>query len=430
MKNKAAFFFTVFLIFTLVDPFSFEIPFRIFSGPYIRISDIFFVIFFLRSLRHINIVLKESKIFILILFWIFWGIFEIVRGSFFNPISVSITESKEYVLLPCYIFITFILLKYDFEVEKFFSLFLKPALWSVLFIFIYSYFFFIVTGEYRQMSLAVFISPSFFKNFGWNDENTWVRYLNSYNASFLALITCIFITLKYRFNIKNIINVTTLVLSFIAIALGQVRTVWGIFGFIMLISLFTIFHKKGILKKIKVVFFIILTITLCVLVLVYLNKENIIDLTTTIQPFVQGFGQSGTFQWREIVWLQALQKWYGNPILGLGYGGYYLGPEGENVLTPHSSYIAVLTKQGIIGLVMMTVLFFILIIHFMKNYLKNKKTYAKIGGIIGTLTIVSMLIFGYSYEFTILQWIMVGLALFLTNSKLQEDTFLKDKYAK
>ena len=274
-----------------------------------------------------------------------------------------------------------------------------------------------------MISLLPIISPSYFKNVDWAFNSTWIRFLNSYNASFLALVSGIFLILKYRFNYK-IINIVTFTFSIIAIAAGQVTTVWGVFGAILIISFIVIFSQNKIFKNIKLIVLMSIVILIGVYTLIILNKDGFIDLATSLKPFTTSFDQTGTFKWREIVWYRTLQNWQLSPILGLGYGGYFPGPMGETIRAPHSSYVAVLAKQGIIGFALMISVFFILLAHFTKHYIKSKNIDKKIGGIIGILTVVSMLIFAYSYEFTLLQWVLLGLGLFLTNNRTERKFFL------
>jgi len=424
MKTKMAALFSVYFILTLMDPFSFDIPFKIMGvGPNLQALYVLFIVLFVHSYKYVSFGITEARIFKVLLVWLLWCTFEIFRGALSYSLTISFTEAKYYFMGPLFAIITYILLKHDFEVKKFFTSFLKPALWSVLVVFVFAVIFYVSTREYVLISLLPIISPSHFKNVDWTYDTDWIRFLNAYNASFLALVTCIFVILRYRFHYKQMINIFTLVLSFTAIAVGQVRTVWGVFGVIILISYGAIIFHSRIGKNIKILVSYVGFIIISLFITVYLNNEGIIDLSSSIKPFVAGFDQTHTFRWREIIWYRTLRNWQASPILGLGYGGYFPGPMGETVHAPHSSYISVLAKQGIIGIVFMGISFISLLFHFTSNYFKGKGENKQIGGIIGILTVVSMLVFAYSYEFTILQWIILGLAVFLTNSKIEGRIF-------
>ena len=418
MKNKTFLIFSTLLILSLLDPFSFEIPINLGFGPNFYAFELLFLIYFALCFNSISRLLNNSKVLIFFFVWIFWGIFSVLHGAMNYKLTVAITESNTYIIMPIFMLISYWLLAYKTNYNEFFDKFIKKAILFIILLFLVSLAFYIINNKYVFMSLVEYLDPSMYATIGVNPYSDWARFMNSYSASFLAIIIPIYLISKYRFKNNQKINIFIIILGFIALSLGQVRTVWGILAVNLILALsFVIVFNKNKKHSFKFFTYLIVFVLFAIGVLVYFNDIGLINLQRSLTPFEQGFNQTGTFQWREIVWAQILSKWKLSPILGLGYGGYYKGPIGEEVTTPHSSYIAVLTKQGIIGASLMGLMFLAFLIYFIKNYFKSGEDIIKYGSLWGIIVIISMLVFAYSYEFTIIQWVLLGVAFYLVNYK-------------
>lgn len=246
----------------------------------------------------------------------------------------------------------------------------------------------------------------------WDVGGSYARFLNAYSALFLAIDFPIIVVGAYIYHQHNGINSLVGVLAVIAIVLGQVRTSWAIFavGIFFSILTFILQSRKKHFFKFAMYFFFVGAVT--VMLAVSLNEHGYIDLDQALTPVTEGVSATASFQWRQEVWAMALVKWSNDPVVGLGYGGFFDGPGNDLVWAPHSSYVAALTKQGLIGLTLMMLFYVSVLIYSLKKYFAGLSDKIKYGGFIGTLTIISTFIFAYSYETTLIQWVFLAIAFF------------------
>lgn len=402
------------ILFSLFDPYSFDIQINVGVGPTFNIIDILFILGLMVSIKYGKLKYMKRSIVVLLLIWIAWGWISILRGSMQFGLKAAIFESKFYTVFPMFLLVFYSLFTSSQKLFDKFIKFIWPyGVYIVLALFLISLLSYLLTGESRLISFIEYLDPKRYALMLWDDENSWARFLNAYSALFLAISLPTIVIGKYVYKQNININFVTMVVSFIAIILGQVRTSWAVFAAGILFSLVTfVLHSRNRVFLIKVIIYLFIAVSLTITLTLSLNEKGYIDIERSLTPINEGFSATDTFQWREIVWAIALAKWSTQPIVGLGYGGFYQDIKGEEVWAPHSSYVAVLVKQGIVGLSLMVLFFLNLLIYYLKNFIRGLNNKIKYGGFIGAFTVISTFIFAYSYETTLIQWMFLGISLF------------------
>ncbi|HTG43662.1 MAG TPA: O-antigen ligase family protein [Verrucomicrobiae bacterium] len=76
-------------------------------------------------------------------------------------------------------------------------------------------------------------------------------------------------------------------------------------------------------------------------------------LTSLFAGLVQALGRDTTFTGRTEIWEELIPIAMNSPILGCGYGGFWVKPVETGVNEAHNGYIDVLLEQGIVGLLLL-----------------------------------------------------------------------------
>ena len=171
------------------------------------------------------------------------------------------------------------------------------------------------------------------------------------NLGFIYGLTALFIGNKYKlFNYnKALISALTVIILFFVL-LDAHRSVWLSAAVIILTLIFIneIYTKNS---------FIWLAASFIILILVYsLLAETGLNvfgyITERASAFLNPLADS-TARWRIWIWEAQIEKFWHQPFLGQGFGGYwnvYVPTLGNVEYSPHSLYVQSLVKIGIIGL--------------------------------------------------------------------------------
>jgi O-antigen ligase len=414
----------VFFIAGLADPYAFLAPINFGIGPAIFVIDTVILLFFVQMIRFWDqflSVVRRSKFNLLIVVWTLWGLLEVLRGAPEFGLTVAITESKVYVFAPLFCLWMMWFLVYRINVTTFYRRFLHPATITVLVVLVISVAVFMANPVYKILTTLSLLDPQRYAYMEESELNTWVRFLNSYSASFLAIVIPMFILAKFVHAKEEAPSFLIIGLCVVGIMLSQMRTAWVVFviGMIVVLAIVGLSNRKARFKAGMVV---VLFVLIGGGTLAYLNNEGVIDVQQSISPFVAGSAEeSQTFVWRQEIWALALARWSDQPLLGLGYGGNYEDASGESITAPHSSYVAILAKQGIVGLSLYLALLLSFLIYFLREVFRQGRSSTQYGAIFGVVVILSMFVYSYTYEVTPLQWLLLGYSHFRTKTWEQWD---------
>lgn len=259
----------------------------------------------------------------------------------------------------------------------------------------------------------------------------------------LSLIFLLFYPLLIKKQVLKVFSYSLILIHLVIILLSKVRAAWmGILlGILFIVYMFfkmPVMRKD--LKKILVLGmlgFLILTIILPVFLIFYpssiediknefMSIYNFRDMTTV---------SANNVRWRLSTWSGFVKKSLEKPILGYGFGkvfipktleGKWSPPEGENWVDPHNSYLSILFRTGVIGLI----IFFIIIFRFFKLSIKFIKECdnEKIRIYVASLLTIIIVILGISFFDVVLErpffgiflWINMGLVISLIKIKKKQ----------
>ncbi len=161
------------------------------------------------------------------------------------------------------------------------------------------------------------------------------------------------------------------------------------------------------------------TITLLALAIVWVVVSstglNIIKYVTVRGvAFVNPEGDP-TSAWRLAEWEAQMSKFYGSPVIGEGFGGYFglSGLKGDIGVSPHSLYVQTLVKIGIIGMLLYLVIVF-KVLSALKRWIRTQRARDN-PEIAIVLTALISLIAAHAYysvyTFEYYNWLFVGLGV-------------------
>jgi len=258
----------------------------------------------------------------------------------------------------------------------------------------------------------------------------------------MSLIFLIFYSLLIKKPVLKFFSYSLILVHLAIILLSKVRAAWmGILlGILFIVYMFfkmPVMRKD--LKKLLIsgmVGFLILTIILPVVLIFYpssiediknefMSIYNFRDMTTV---------SAANARWRLIAWSGYVNKSLEKPLLGHGFGKVFIPetlveeiswspPKGEDWVDPHNSYLSILFRTGIIGLI----IFFIIIFRFFKLSIKFIKECdnEKIRIYVASLLTIIVVILGISFFDVVLErpffgiflWINMGLVISLIKIK-------------
>jgi O-antigen ligase len=193
------------------------------------------------------------------------------------------------------------------------------------------------------------------------------------------------------------------------------RSVWSasFAVFIMLIVLKEI-HIKKIWKTLSI---LIIILGIVGIILTLWQKFNIVEYVEVRSSAFINPEDDPTSNWRLVLWEGNMEKFFVNPWLGEGLGGYWpvympLG-DFEIDVFPHSLYVMILVKLGVAGMCL-----YLLVIYNIFTVLKNKLFSVDKGTLYHSTILLSIIVLiashvyfiTYSFDYFSLIYIGIGIA--------------------
>lgn len=261
----------------------------------------------------------------------------------------------------------------------------------------------------------------------------------------LSLIFLIFYPLLIKKPVLKFFSYSLILVHLAIILLSKVRAAWmGILmGILFIIYMFfRIPVMRKDLKKILLLGmlgFLVLAIILPVFLIFYPSSiEDIKNEFMSIYNFRDmTTASAANVRWRLMAWSDYVNKSLEKPLLGHGFGKVFMPetlveeidwspPKGEDWVDPHNSYLSILFRTGVIGLI----IFFIIIFRFFKlsiNFIKecgNKKIRIYVASLLTIIIVIlGMSFFDVVLErpfFGIFLWINMGLVISLIKIKKKQ----------
>jgi len=431
------------------------------------------IILFSRDFVHINFKIFGFPVYITEIFILIICIFALLNFGIYKDKKIF-TDYKlkiEHILLISILLVSLVtgLIKYGntyvFRHSAIFYYSIFSFLVPAIFINIKQFKIFSIVAVFIiffNLIIAITVSQSIFGGFAYY-----------YQGLFLFIIVNSLIFLKNKLTNSILILIAAIIIY--EIISSMVRAAWVAFLIAILFNLvlLIIFRKKLAIKKSfywKTSLIVILTIffivslsffNLKVVDLISKNsstnttvqdsEENAVDTNTTVQDseieskfsdyssefksmynFNEVVSLSGNnVKWRIILWKDIIQKSMKKPILGYGFGMLYNNETlknmgwkyGEDVgfLDPHNSYLSILYRTGIVGLL----IFLLFIISFFYKMVKFLRGCQDLAISVYMISILSAIIFilVISFFMVVLEgpflgiflWVFIGLALSLAN---------------
>lgn len=209
-------------------------------------------------------------------------------------------------------------------------------------------------------------------------------------VGYSIVISFLFLTLKKK---RKLLNLILLLTFSLALIFTQTRSIWLVTALTLLLIFLHIIinYKKYNLNRLKLIttfILIVLSIAIFALTLKDVNKDyferiEIKKIEQTDDPMRQTL-QINSLVTRYFIWSIAWEAFTANPITGVGiYGFPFISKEYSKIdnflykafvekLTPHETFLAILTEGGIIGFLGFLVFLFSTIIFAIKSYLISK----------------------------------------------------------
>lgn len=324
--------------------------FQMINREFVPIIDLRIIIIFLALISIFLNINKRSKISdsfprLLILLFLSWGlvsIFFVSKLPFFT-LEVWNTHSVNLIILYAYLIVVS-LATFINSRQVSFKIVYRTIFFAMLFNFIFSmYLYFKLNGEGTDLGVLLplteikgYVIGDMHSNFlgnhfriaGYSEDANYL----SFNSAILILLSIMSYSKK-----NQILPLFGIVLGTILFAISGSKTV--------LIAFICVFMYYIYCKKIKELDLTILFIFL-----------SIATIIIAILPQWLNLGDS--LNNRFLLWNRGLNLFTQYPIVGSGVSGFrHFGTEIDWVVHSHSTFIQVLSEQGIVGLVLLTIVF-------------------------------------------------------------------------
>jgi len=209
-------------------------------------------------------------------------------------------------------------------------------------------------------------------------------------VGYSIVISFLFLMLKKK---RKLLSLFFFFIFSLALIFTQTRSIWLVTGFTLLLIFLhlTLNYKKYNLNRLKMVMtftLVVLSITIFTLTLKDVNKSyfkriEIKKIEQTDDPMKQTL-QINSLVTRYFIWTIAWDAFTSNSITGVGiYGFPFISEEYSKIdaflyktfvekLTPHETFLAILTETGIVGFLGFIVFLTSTILFAIKNYLNSK----------------------------------------------------------
>lgn len=257
------------------------------------------------------------------------------------------------------------------------------------------------------------------------------RFLNS--QIYLGMVyslALIYLSIKYNYiNYKKSLIIFSLIPFTFFFVIDSHRSTW-LSAFVIILTLF--FLKEIKINKLTIILPFMLFLGIILIPLINDTGINLSQYITERGSAYFDPANDASSNFRLIMWDLQLEKFYQNPILGEGFGGYWktILPNGSIIdISPHSYYIQTLVKLGLIGLLLSLIFIFILFKRFTRIYKITIKIHnqEKPLLVLGIIVIISMIIYNivYSLEYYSLIYLGVSIGVLLDkNNKFYESEYL------
>lgn len=266
---------------------------------------------------------------------------------------------------------------------------------------------------YLVLSIILYFILSFITGLGFISLNfTGTARIFPSDISLGIFLSSIFLLLSKKYNIIKLNNTIVVLLSitgFVIVLFDNHRSVWL---FAMVTILFLLFIKEIRTSITKTIIFSFPILIVIILLLSPTLLEFIPEIDTRLLAITNPESDP-TANWRLLNWDLQLQRFYKNPVIGGGLGGYW-GIEGQRWdigVMPHNMYVIILAKLGIIGLILFITPLLLSYVNFKSSFNVDDKE-NKFYSLIGTISIISILTYSIAYALDFrTTWIFFGLAL-------------------
>lgn len=373
-------------------------------------SILFFILIlglflFDRYFSHINIKIANFPFYVTELFLII-SFFLIFTENFFfkKKIYVNLSQKKEFLLFYIIFIISLIrgLINYDIQFALrqsaiiYYSAFyfiIPILLNSLRKIEIYFYILFISTF------LLIILRVSDIRIIGLG--NFYYYYIS------ISFILLLFYSIIFNNKIIKLLSIILIILYLLISINSKVRTSWvGLFLAIIFIS-FLYFKSPFLrmdLKKIFALGIMIFLILVIILSIFLIFNPKTIDSIKNEFKSLYNFNKMNTpsannVKWRLMVWGDIFRESLEKPLLGHGFGKPFLSESlrecnwltpGESWMDPHNSYLSILYRTGIFGLLIflfIVIRFFYITVNFI-NKCRNRKIKVYVSGLLTTIVYI------------------------------------------
>ena len=268
--------------------------------------------------------------------------------------------------------------------------------------------------------------------------------LARFNYFYIALSFLMLVSLIYSGAIKKKIIYEILIGLFaIELVLSQVRAIWmGILAAILFVTVLS--NHFAIALKIfsnifkRAIAFIVIFLSLFSVI----NNDVIIEIGQEVLSIVMASKEhddsSNNAKWRLYVWKDIIEETAEKPVFGWGFGKKFVpktiaklgwggswrdpsagNPEAKGIQDPHNSFLSILHRTGVVGLVVMVSLFIKFIVTMANGLLRIRDNKIK-SYIFGLLLCIICILFTSSFMVVlegpymgILLWIGMGIIVSL-----------------
>ena len=249
-----------------------------------------------------------------------------------------------------------------------------------------------------------------------SDGGSTMRFIQPYQVIIIAIYSIYLI--NNDIEAKGHIGIKSIIFS-LAVMLFQHRSVWVSF----ISGVIIIFIRQIIKNKIsyKLICEVIILFIVIAGIIIFSNSEIVENIKNSFNLFYEIFTggdfSNTTFNTRSLVWNAVIDDLQGlDKIIGQPFGSGYAKSIGWET-SPHSSYIRCMARIGFLGTILLILMLTNLIIKLNKY---------KIAYLIESLIVI--IVFMYSYDFTILCGAIIGIGINLVLDKKKEKLKIHSYY--
>ncbi len=255
------------------------------------------------------------------------------------------------------------------------------------------------------------------------EDTRGVRYLGSEETFHMGVAVVFLIIQQLTTKTKNVINLALIVILVLLMLFTKNRTAM----LSLVAAFFASFFTEG---KVALLLKILLVMAVLFLALLWLSPSFFQSVISPMTSVIN-IKEDDTGNWRLLLQAAAIRQGLQTPILGEGFGGYfnYYIEEMNQTITypPHSIYVHLFQKTGLLGLLSYILAIFAVIREAIKlKPITQHNVIAEKYRLLFKVLLIAQIPYGFAYGFSAYTGLYIGL-LYVLKNIMQNSVKLSDE---